>query len=149
MPRRHLEFATLADARAEAMRLHVGGYDRLGQWNLAQICDHLTAFTLGCIDGHPYRVPWLFKVLFGRLVLRRILSGGRMKPGIPTPQNPLPSPDGDEAIAVARYAAAIERFEAYDGRYVPSPFFGQLTAEQWRDLHRIHAQHHLGFLAPR
>src|SRR5262245_25635913 len=101
--RRDLEFKTIADARAELERLRTG-CATLGQWNLGQTCDHLAFFIEGSMDGHQFKVPWLIKALFGRMVLRRILSSRRMKSGGPTPQKPLPSPSIDEATAVARLA---------------------------------------------
>ena len=99
MPQRHLDFKTIAEARSELDRLHQGGYEKLGQWDLAQVCDHLAFFIRGSLEGFTFKVPWLFKVLFGKMVLRRTLSQGRMKVGVFTPQKPLPSPGGDEAAA--------------------------------------------------
>ena len=116
---------------------------------LAQVCDHLTYFMQGSLDGFTFRVPWLLKVLFGRFMLRRILKQRRMKAGIPTPQKPPPPAGGDEAAAVAQFRQVVERFQAHQGELRPSPFFGHLTPQQWRDLHLIHCAHHLGFLAPK
>lgn len=148
MPQRQLQFKDFAEVRAELTRLRAGGYQKLGQWDLAQTCDHLTYFIQGSLDGHPYKVPWLLKVLFGRLVLRRILKQRRMKPGGPTPQKPLPAAGGDEAAAIARLQQILDRLDAHAGEFHASPFFGYLTPQQWRDLHLIHCGHHLGFLAP-
>jgi hypothetical protein len=145
---RQLQFKNFAEALTEVDRLHKGGYEKLGQWDLAQTCDHLAYFIEGSLDGATYRVPWLLKVLFGRLVLRRILSQGRMRAGGPTPQKPLPAPGQDEDAAIARLRTAIERLDAHQGELHPSPFFGYLTPQEWRDLHRIHCAHHLGFLVP-
>ena len=145
---RQLDFKTIDDALAEVDRLHRGGYVKTGQWDLAQICDHLSYFVDASLDGAQFRVPWLIKVLLGRKVLRRILTQRKMKPGVFTPQKPLPQPGGDEPTAVARYKHAIERFRAHQGELHASPFFGHLTPEQWRELHLIHAAHHLGFLQP-
>jgi Protein of unknown function (DUF1569) len=148
VPQRQLQFNDFAEVRAELARLRAGGYQKLGQWDLAQTCDHLAYFIQGSLDGHPYKVPWLLKVLFGRLVLRRILNQRRMKPGVPTPQKPLPAAGGDEAAAVGRLEQILDRFEAHSGEMHASPFFGYLTPQQWRDLHLIHCDHHLGFLEP-
>jgi hypothetical protein len=103
----------------------------------------------GSLDGHPYRVPWLLKVLFGRMVLKRILKQRRMKPGVPTPQKPLPAAGGDEIAALERFGQVIKRLETHTGEFHDSPFFGHLTPEQWRELHLIHCGHHLGFLVPK
>jgi hypothetical protein len=148
MQRRQLDFQDLAEVPAELDRLHRGGYRKLGQWDLAQTCDHLAYFLQGSLDGFTFRVPWLFKALFGRLVLNRILKQRRMQEAAPTPQKPPPPPGGDEAAAVARLKQVIERFRAHPGEFHASPFFGYLTRQQWRDLHLIHCAHHLGFLLP-
>jgi hypothetical protein len=146
---RQLHLTDYSQILAELDRLHRGGYGRLGQWDLAQACDHVGYFIRGSLDGFTFRVPWLFKFLFGRLVLWRILKTGRMKSGVPTPQKPLPAPGGDEAAAVARLKGVIERLCAHQGELHASPFFGYLTPEQWRQLHLIHCAHHLGYLVPK
>src|SRR6516162_2963833 len=102
MEPRQLDFTNFNEVLAEVDRLHRGGYDKLGQWDLAQICDHLTYFMEAGLDGAKFRVPWLIKILFGRFFLRRILKTRRMKAGIRTPQDPVPAPGGDEAAAVER-----------------------------------------------
>lgn len=128
-------------------RLQREGYKPQGQWNLAQICGHLSYFIEGTLDGHRYKVPWLLKVLLGRWFLKRILTQGKMKPGVPTPQKPLPAPSIDEAAAVARFQRAVQRLREHEGAmHDDSPFFGHLTPDQWRQLHLIHAAHHLANL---
>jgi hypothetical protein len=146
---RELQFKDIAEVVAEVERLHRDGHEKLGQWDLAQVCDHLAYFIRGSLDGHAFRVPWLLKVLFGRLVLRRILKTRRMRASAPTPQRPLPSAGGDEGAAVARLRQELERLQAHQGEMHPSPFFGYLTPQEWRELHLIHCAHHLGFLRPK
>src|SRR5436309_2966521 len=48
---RQLEFKEFADVLAELDRLHQGGYEKLAQWNLAQVCDHLAYFMEGTLQG--------------------------------------------------------------------------------------------------
>jgi hypothetical protein len=146
---RQLEFQNNGQVTAELDRLRQGGYERAGNWDLAQVCDHLRYFIEGSLDGHQFQVPWVIKILFGRLVLWRILGQGRMKAGITTPQKPLPLPGGDEAGAVDRLKRVLQRLDAHAGEFHASPFFGKLTPAEWRQLHLIHCAHHLGFLIPK
>jgi hypothetical protein len=149
MTPRDLEFKDFDAVRAELDRLHLNGYDKAGAWDLAQICDHLNYFMTGSLDGHQFKVPWIFKALLGRIVLRRILTNRKMKRGVFTPQKPLPEAGGDEAAAVDKFKNTITRFDAHKGEFIDSPFFGHLTPDQWRDLHLTHAGHHLGYLIPK
>jgi hypothetical protein len=149
MPKRNLEFRELSEVLPEVDRLHTAGYEKAGTWDLAQTCDHLAYFIEATLDGANFRVPWLVKVLFGRIALRSILKHRRMREGATTPQKPLPAPGGDEAAAVTRLKRAIERLLAHQGELHDSPFFGHLTPEQWRELHTIHCAHHLAFLVPK
>jgi hypothetical protein len=148
MQRRPLDFRDYDDVVRDVERLHREGYRKAGQWDLAQTCDHLSYFIEGSLDGHTFRVPWLIRVLFGRMMLHRILKTRVMKEKIPTPQKPLPEPGGDEQKAGDRLKGLIERLKATTGELHPSPFFGRLTNEQWRQLHLIHCAHHLSFLLP-
>lgn len=149
MTHRALDFRDFSQVVKEIESLHRDGYAKTGQWDLAQVCNHLAYFIQGSLDGHSFRVPWLLKVLFGRLVLRRILKQRRMKAGVFTPQKPLPAPGGDEKAAVMRLEEQMERLQTHQGELHASPFFGYLTPEQWRELHLIHCGHHLGFLIPK
>jgi hypothetical protein len=147
--RRELQFQNLTQVLNYVEQLQQEGYEKLGTWDLAQVCDHLTYFVQGSMDGHQFRVPWLIKILLGRLVLRRILKQRRMKSGVFTPQKPLPLPGGDEAAAVARFKQTIERLQSHSGELKASPFFGYLTPQEWRELHLIHCAHHFSFLRPK
>jgi len=147
MSRRDLSFENVAAVQSELNRLGRGAKG-LGNWNLAQTCDHLAFFIEGSLDGHQFKVPWIFKMLFGRMVLKRILTSRKMKPGVFTPQKPLPDPGIDEAKSVARLAKALDRLQKHAGDFHDSPFFGHLTPEQWRELHCIHCAHHFNNLIP-
>jgi uncharacterized protein DUF1569 len=149
MPPRQLDLKDLSAVSAEVDRLHRGGYEKLGQWDLTQACDHLGFFIKGSLDGWRIRVPWLFKFLFGRMSLRRILTQRKMKIGGFTPYKPVPPPGQDEAAAVESFKGLIQRLVAKDATFHDSPFFGHLTPEQWREIHLIHCNHHLAFLQPK
>ena len=146
---RDLDLKNFDEVLAEAERLHRNGYDRTGAWDLAQVLDHLTYFTKGGMDGYTFKVPWIIKAIFGKMVLKRILTNKRMKRGVFTPQKPLPEPGGDEAASLVRFRETIQRFVNHQGEYLPSPFFGQVNRQDCQELNLIHCRHHLGYLIPK
>ena len=149
MQPRDLELKNFDEVLAEAERLHRQCYARAGQWELAQVLDHLTYFMKGGLDGYTFKVHWIIKTLLGKMVLRRILSQKRMKRGVFTPQKPLPEPGGDEAAALTRFREMLKRFVDHQGDYQTSPFFGSVSREQSQELNLIHCRHHLGYLIPK
>jgi hypothetical protein len=149
VPQRLLNFRTFDDALAEVQRLHEGGYTRLGNWDLAQICHHCAHWMEEALDGFEEKVPWLLKVLAGRWILNSILKSRRMQAGTPTPQKPLPESGLDEVAAIARLHDAISRLQQPHAVAQESPFFGKMSIQEARELHLIHLQHHLGFLQPK
>lgn len=146
---RDLQLKSLDEVHAEVDRLHTQGYDRAGNWDLAQVLDHLTFFMRGALEGYQFKVPWVIKALLGKFVKNRILSQGKMKRGVFTPQKPLPVSGQDEAAAVSRFHDILHRLQKHEGEYLPSPFFGVMTREETLQLNLIHCNHHLGYLLPR
>lgn len=152
--RRELRFASLAEAVVEAEQLLERGYDRAGNWSLAQCCDHLTNWLTYPLDGFPpsplpiRMVLWLMRKTVGRKMLRKFLAEG-MPAGQQTLPASVPAPSGDDAAAVERFRAAVLRYVADDGPKLPSPLFGPLTREEGLTVQTRHAAHHLSFLVPR
>lgn len=149
MQPRDLELKNFDEVLAEAERLHFKGYERAGKWDLAQILDHLTYFMKGGMDGYDFKVSWIIKALFGKMVLKRILTSKKMKRGVFTPQKPLPAAGGDEAAALTRFRDMLKRFVNHQGEYLPSPFFGQVNRHDCQEINLIHCRHHLGYLIPK
>lgn len=145
---RQVHFSTFDELLDDTRRLHAAGYRRGGQWTLGQICEHLAYFIEGSVQGFSLRIPWFVRAIARRFFLPSMLKHGKMRPGLATPQRPLPEPAADESPAVERLRRAVEQFESHVGPYAPSPIFGRLTPDDWRRLHLIHAAHHLAFLEP-
>lgn len=78
--RRPLDFED-DDLAKEVDRLHTQGYDRAGDWDLAQVCDHLAKSMDASLDGFAFRAPWLFWALLAPIILRVVLKQRRMKAG--------------------------------------------------------------------
>jgi Protein of unknown function (DUF1569) len=153
--RRVLNFTDLDDAARDAESLLAGGCDRAGNWNLAQVCGHLTDWMRYPLDGYPHQpapvrpILWLMKHAFGRRQFQKILTSGAMPIGGPTFRETIPALDADESAAVARFRDAVARFKAHNGPFQPSPLFGEFDRDTATRLQLIHCAHHLSFLVPK
>ncbi|MBY0460717.1 MAG: DUF1569 domain-containing protein [Gemmataceae bacterium] len=153
--RRTLRFATLDEAVADAENLLAKGYDRAGNWDLAQVCFHLAEWMRYPVEGFP-RIPlllrpvmWLMRNTLAGPALRKAIEKGEMPTGQPTLTQSLATPGGDHAAAVAKLKEAVERFKAYKGPYQPSPLLGVLDTDTALKVQLLHCAHHLSFLIPR
>jgi Protein of unknown function (DUF1569) len=151
-----LSFSSLDEVQQRLDLLSQNGYDKAGNWNLAQVCEHLRDWMLYMIDGYP-KAPlpiswmlWAIRVSVGRAMLAKILSTGNMSSGRPTLQQTVHAVEEfDDANAVRRLKEVIGRFQSHRGPYCPSPLFGQFNAEDGLRLQLIHCAHHLSFLVPK
>jgi len=153
--RRTLTFATLEDADRDAEMLLAQGYDKTGNWDIGQVCGHLTHWFNYPIDGFP-RTPlllrpmfWIFRNTIAPRMLNQALASGSTKSGIPTIPASVPQPGDDAALAVKRFQEAIARWQKYDGPIQASPLFGNRIKDDWSKMHLMHCAHHLGFLVPK
>jgi hypothetical protein len=153
--RRVLTFTALDDAVRDAEHLLAVGYERSGNWDLAQCCHHLAAVMTYPIDGFPrMRFPlnvgtWLLRRTIAPGWLNKVLRSGVWPAGTPTDERTVPRAGGDDAEAVACLRQAVARLLAHAGSFQPSPLFGMLDKETLVRLHRIHTAHHLSFLVPK
>jgi hypothetical protein len=150
-----LDFQDFDAVLADAESLAAGGYDRVGSWDLAQVCGHLAEWLRFPLDGFPRPPPpvrlllWLLRHTVGPRILRRTLATRSMPAGWRTLRETVPLPGGNEAAAVERLRQVVGRFQAHAGPYHPSPLFGTLDRETWAEFQLIHCAHHLSFLTPR
>ncbi len=146
--RRELRYETLQDVVNEARQLAEQGYERAGEWQLGQVCNHLAGTINMSRDGFPVGLPGPIKrvmrlIFFGR-VQRRIPTRLRI-PTLPTLRQKESVPEED---GIDRLAAAIERLDEEDAQFVESPVFGKVTRDQWKQFHLWHCEHHMSFLLP-
>jgi hypothetical protein len=149
MERRSLRFHSFDEVLSDADALLGSGYDRGGNWGLAQTCHHLAAGLEMTLDGFPRAMAWPVRVLARWLFLPTILRHGVLRVRLPSPAYLLPPDAPDERGAVEHLRAAAARFEGHSGDMQLSPAFGRLSPQQWRELHLWHCEHHLSFLRPR
>ena len=153
--RRKLLFATLDDVVRDAESLLTKGYEKAGNWDLAQVCFHLAEWMRYPVEGFP-RTPlllrpvlWLMRNTVAGPALRSALAKGQMPTGQPTLTQSVAAPGGDPAAMVAKLRESVERFKAYRGPYQPSPLLGVLDADTALKVQLLHCQHHLSFLTPK
>jgi hypothetical protein len=153
--RRKLQFFNLDAVVGDVEALRAGGYERVGRWDLAQVCGHLADWMRFPLDGFPKSplpvrlMLWAARNTIGRRELRKLLESKSMTSGNPTLRDTVPAPGGDEDAAVERLRMAVAQFQSHTGPLYPSPIFGQIDRETLTQLQLIHCAHHLSFLVPK
>jgi hypothetical protein len=149
--RRRVCFGQPGEVADEAERLLTGGYERAGQWSLAQVCEHLSQTVEGSVDASNgfggFLLP-IWKRISARPVLHLMLLTRWIPSGVKLPAGALPT-STDDAEAVARLKLAMETLAKHHGAWAKHPFFGGLSGKTWKRYHLIHCAHHMGFLVPR
>lgn len=146
--KRTLTFRSYDDVLAEADALSTGGYAKTGQWGLGQMCEHLAKTMERSLDGFPSRLPWPMRLVARTFVLGGILKHRPFNRRFPAPKYLEPAGSPDDSAGLVRLKAAIGRLKAHSGPMQPHPVFGNVTPEQWREIHLWHSEHHLSFLVP-
>jgi Protein of unknown function (DUF1569) len=146
--RRELHFETIEDILADVERLNLGKVKTLGNWSGGQILKHLAIVMNDCIDGAAFRLAWPIRML-GRVMKKRILTKG-MTPGFQLKRQAAgalvpPALSWEEGLNIFR--TAVHRLQT-ESKRAPSPFLGEMTREEWNQLHCRHAELHLSFLVP-
>jgi len=146
--RRKVKYASLQEVLADAERLSHGHIKALGNWSAGQVFRHLATSFNNSIDGFDAKSPWYFRVM-ARLMKRKLLAG-TMPPGYQLPagarETLVPGPTStEEGLAALR--SAIARQEREPNR-APNPVFGDLTRDEWNQVHLMHSALHMSFLVP-
>jgi uncharacterized protein DUF1569 len=153
--RRPLVFNGLDDVVRDAESLLASGYEKAGNWDLAQVCNHLADWMGFPIDGFPKppapvrAMLWVMKKAIGRKKLLQYLADKSFPAGKPTMPQTVHSVGGDPRAAVGGLKQNVERLKAYAGEIVPSPLFGPMTKDEAVGMQLVHAAHHLSFLIPK
>ena len=146
--RRKVAYATLQEIIDDATRLTAADAPTTGNWSKGQIFDHLARLMDYSLDGFAIRMPWLFRFLGKHYFKSRILKNG-MLPGINLKgdaKTALSPATVDDQAGLDHLRHSIQRLTSEAQRF-PSPFFGEMSREEWDLLHRRHAELHLSFIA--
>jgi hypothetical protein len=153
--RRSVGFNDLDEVVRDAESLLAKGYDKAGQWDLAQVCNHLAEWLRFPVEGFP-RAPapiramlWMMRKTIGRKKLLGYITTKCFPAGKPTMPQTVFEPGGDATEAVAKVRKSVEALKAYTGEIVPSPLFGAMTKDEAVQMQLVHCAHHLSFLVPK
>ena len=153
--RRQLVFNDLDEVSRDAERLLAGGYDKAGNWDLAQVAGHLAEWLRFPVAGFPKApapiraVFWVLRKTVGRKKLLTYIETKSFPAGKPTMPETVPPSGGDARAAVEKLKTSVERLKAHAGPIVPSPLFGPMTKDEAVGMQLVHAAHHLSFLVPK
>ncbi|MBI1313048.1 DUF1569 domain-containing protein [bacterium] len=148
--RRTVRYATLDEFKQDLEGLIEGGYETVGDWTLAQICDHLGSTFHGSIDGVPFKAPWFARTFIAPFLKNSVLIKP-MKPGIQLgkeAQKYLPKPDVTLEAALEKVRSGLSRLE-HEVPVADHPFFGKMASEEWMQLHLRHCELHMSFVLPK
>jgi hypothetical protein len=145
-------FAELDEAVAHARTLRAAGYRSAGRWSLGQACEHLARFTTFSLDGFPGRgLPVALQWLLRTTLMNDFVLSRPMPRRMPTLGSLVPPAEVVDADAVDAFAAACRRFDehyAAAGSFAPEPLLGRIPPQRWKQIHLLHASHHLSLLVP-
>jgi Protein of unknown function (DUF1569) len=146
--RRQVDYKSLEELLDDAGRLSSGNVKTLGNWSAGQIFQHLANAFHGSIDGFGAVFPWYIRWT-ARLFKKRLLAG-TVPAGVKLPAEMAKKVMAEPVAAdqgLANLRAAVARFQREPHR-ASHPVFGEITNEEWAQLHLKHANLHMSFLVP-
>ena len=146
LERRTLQFGDFNEIMPEVERL-VASHTTVGNWSLAQICQHLANVMRRVVDM-PATTPRDMTQEVGEEKKRQVLESGKLPEGLPAPPRLIPPEGLNECEEVEGLRQAIAYYKASNGPVIPHRLFGPLTKQEWDRLQCIHCAHHLSFAVP-
>ena len=146
--RRDLKFQSLSEVMPDVDRLLERGYTSVGNWTLGEVCNHLALMIQGSVEGFQYRAPWPLRKFVAPFVFRSLLKNRAMPECIKVSKSMLPKSNLDDRAEAEALRATIGYYQMQTGEPAEHPFFGKISAADWRSIHEIHCSHHLSFLQP-
>ncbi len=150
MKRRNLDLKSAQEIVDEIQLLQDQGYVQTGNWNLTQICEHLTATMKGGMEGFGFRLPWVLRATVLKWSFKHILKTRKLNSGFPTFSVLKPKHSGleDDQPTIVLCMETCLRASAFPGPMTDYALVDDLSVQDWRDFMWIHASHHLSFLIP-
>ena len=146
--RRTVRYDTPAAVLADVDRLRRGGYRKVGQWSLPQVCHHLASVMTSNLQPPPTDAPPTAEQLATKAkFFGMVLAPGGMAEGIPVPPSAQPPADCPDA-AIDALAAAFDALAAFPHPTQMVGRYGPVSIDEGRQIHLAHCAHHLSFLEP-
>jgi hypothetical protein len=146
--RRSLRYSTLDEIMPDVEHL-LEGHSTVGNWSLAQICQHLATVIRRVVDM-PASTPVDSSLWVGDEKKRQVFESGMLPEGIQGPPQVLPTENRGERDEADALRDAIAHYKASPtGPVIPHRFFGPLGKDEWEKLTLIHCAHHLSFANPK
>lgn len=152
--RRKLKFSDLDSVLRDVETLSTKGYRKAGNWDLAQVCNHLAMWLSYPVKGFPKApapirmIMWIIRKTSGPSKLKKYIAEGEFPAGKPTVPQTVPSSGGDQNIAIRALKESVETLKNHNGDIVPSPVFGPMDKQTCVQMQLVHCAHHLSFLVP-
>ena len=147
--RRSLSFSSMDDILADAESLAAsGGIRTTGGWRPGQNLQHVARFIRCSVEGFDGLFPWPVRAI-GRLIRKRVVRMS-LKPGFKVPGR-FDALRPDDEATVAQGLDELRRVVALAkerGMAQASPILGELSHDEWEQLHCRHAEMHFSFLHP-
>jgi hypothetical protein len=115
-----------------------------GQWNPAQIFNHLAQSIEYSMAGYPQHKSDFFKNTLGSMAFSVFSTRGEMSHSLSEviPGAPLIKDDEDLLLALKRLKQSLIDFENYSGELKSHFAFGQLSKEKYSYAHILHINNH-------
>ena len=147
--RRTLRYNSLDDILADAEQLASGPIKAVGNWSPGQIFEHLArGYTLpldGVVLPIPFYVRWGARLMLGIFLRNGMPAGikldGESAQALVPPDNITPQTglvDLRQGIALWKAKTIVPRHSV----------FGNISDDQWTQVHLRHAELHMSFLSP-
>ncbi len=137
--------------RGELDRFEEIGADNLqttGDLTAGQIVQHISEVVTRSIDGFEFSAPLIVKLMRPMIRKKFVGTSSPLDPGIKLKGDStvlVPAVDFPLADAIANLRSELDR--ANETKMTkPSPVFGNMTHDDWTNLHLRHAELHFSFI---
>jgi len=115
-----------------------------GQWNPAQVFNHLAQSIEYSMTGYPQHKSDLFKNTLGSMAFSVFTTRGQMSHRLSEviPGAPILKAEEDSLLALKRLKQSLIDFESFSGELKPHFAYGALSKQKYSYAHIMHMNNH-------